>query len=53
MSERFVSLTDQEIQRIEAIITDRDKEEALKFLREMVRKKLRSREGHACGPKPI
>lgn len=53
MSEHFVSLTDQEIQRIEPIIMDRDKEEALKFLKEVGRKKLRLREGHACGPKPI
>ena len=53
MAERTIRLTDQEIQRIEAIVLDRDKEDALRFLKDVIREKLRVSEGHACGPKSV
>ena len=53
MAERTISLTDQESQRVEAILLDRDKEEALKFLKEVIKEKLKTTQGRACGPKAV
>jgi hypothetical protein len=53
MAERTISLTDQENQRMETILLDRDKEEALKFLKEVIKEKLKAPQSRACGPKAV
>ncbi|MGQ9654441.1 MAG: hypothetical protein ACUVXD_10285 [Thermodesulfobacteriota bacterium] len=53
MTEKTIRLTGEEIQRIEAILLDRDKEEALRFLKDVIKERLKVTEGHACGPKPV
>jgi hypothetical protein len=50
MTEHIISLTEQENQRMEMILLDRDKEEALKFLREVIKEKLKMTKSRACGP---
>jgi len=41
-----ITLEPQEIQKLEAIIMDRDKEEALDFLKTVIRTKIRSQGNH-------
>ncbi len=53
MRGRTIQLTEQEVQRIEAILLDRDRDEALRFLKDVVKEKLRLISSHACGPKPV
>ncbi len=53
MAERTIRLTDQEIHRIEAIVLDRDKENAPLFFKDVINEKLRVTEAHACGPKAV
>ena len=53
MAERAIQLTEQEIQRVEAILLDRDKDEALRFLKDVIKEKLRVATTRACGPKPV
>jgi hypothetical protein len=53
MTERTISLTEQESQRVDAILLDRDKEEALKFLKEVIKEKLKTTQSRACGPKAV
>jgi hypothetical protein len=50
MTEHIINLTEQENQRMEMILLDRDKEEALKFLREVIKEKLKTTKSRACGP---
>jgi hypothetical protein len=45
-----ITFSDQEQQKIEAIVIDKDGEEALNYLGDLVHK-FKSTEGHACGPK--
>ena len=52
MAERAIQLTEQEIQRVEAILLDRDKDEGLRFLKDVIKEKLRVTTTRACGPKP-
>jgi hypothetical protein len=47
-----VSFSDAEQQRIEAIVIDKDKDEALKYCADLL-DKFRQHPGHACGPKPV
>jgi len=53
LSERVIRLTEQELQRIDAILLDRDKEDALRFLRDVIKEKLKVTPSHACGPTPV
>ncbi len=46
-----VAFSDAEQQKIEAILIDKDPEEALRFCSDLL-DKFRKLEGHACGPKP-
>jgi hypothetical protein len=46
----MIQLTDQEVQKIQAIIVDRDKEEAFRFLVNVIKERLRTPTSHACGP---
>jgi hypothetical protein len=50
MAEMIVTFSDQEQQQVEAMVIDKDGEEALKYLGDLVHK-FKSQEGHACGPK--
>ncbi len=52
MAERAIRLTEQEIQRVEAISLDRDKDEGLRFLKDVIKEKLRVTTTRAYGPKP-
>lgn len=53
MAEHVIKLTDQEVQKIQAIILDRDKEEAFKFLVDVIKEKLKAPTSRACGPTPV
>lgn len=50
MADIVIPISDQDQQRIEGIVIDKDGEEALRYLGELLHK-FKSREGHACGPK--
>lgn len=51
MEKRTLQLTEREIQQIEAILLDRDREEALRFLEEVIAPQLETGEsGKLEGP---
>jgi hypothetical protein len=50
MADKQIEFTAQEQMRIEAIVIDQDKAEALKYLATMV-ERFKGTEGHICGPK--
>ncbi len=50
MAEKTLIFSDQEQMQIEAIVIDKDGEEALRFLATIV-DRLSPHYGHACGPK--
>ena len=50
MANETVTFSDQEQQQVEAIVIDKDGDEALRYLGELIHK-FKLREGHACGPK--
>jgi hypothetical protein len=50
MADMTISFSDQQQQEIEGIVIDKDGEEALRFLSDLVHR-FKAREGHACGPK--
>jgi hypothetical protein len=50
MADKQIVFTAAEQQQIEAIVIDKDKEEAIKFLVELVQR-FKGSESHACGPK--
>lgn len=52
MAEIQVAFSDQEQQRVEAIVIDKDKDEALRYLAELL-DRIREHPGHACGPKVV
>jgi hypothetical protein len=47
-----VTFSDAEQQKIEGIIIDKDKEEALRYVAELL-DKIKEHPGHACGPKAV
>jgi len=51
MADKQVVFTDAEQQQIEAIVIDKDKEEALKFMALLVQRFKGGSESHVCGPK--
>jgi len=51
MATKEIVFSDAEQQQIEAIVIDKDKEEALKYLANLV-DRFKGHPGHACGPKP-
>jgi len=53
MAEHVIKLTDQEVQKIQAIILDRDKEEAFRFLVDVIKEKLKAPTSRPCGPTPV
>lgn len=52
MADKQIVFTDQEQQQIEAILIDKDKEEALKCLARLM-EAIKGHAGQACGPVPI
>jgi len=50
MAEKTIVFSDQEQMQIEAIVIDKDGEEALRFLGDLM-DRLKAHFGHACGPK--
>jgi hypothetical protein len=52
MADKQIVFSDQEQQQIEAIVIDKDKEEALKYLARLVQV-VRGNPGHACSSGPI
>jgi hypothetical protein len=51
MGDKFISFSDQEQMKLEAIVIDKDGEEALRYLAQL-EDRLNPHYGHACGPKP-
>ena len=49
MADKTISFSDQEQMQIEAIVIDKDGEEALKYLANLL-DRVRGHTGHACGP---
>jgi hypothetical protein len=47
-----VTFSDTEQQRIEAIVIDKDQDEALKYVADLL-DKFKQHPGHACGPKVV
>jgi hypothetical protein len=50
MADKVISFSDQEQQKIEGTVIDKDGEEALRYLAELL-DRLKGHPGHACGPK--
>ena len=50
MAEKIIVFSDQEQMQIEAIVIDKDGEEALRYLVDLM-DRLKAHFGHACGPK--
>jgi len=52
MADKQIVFSDQEQQQIEAIVIDKDKEEALKCLAKLMQE-IKGSAGHACSSGPI
>lgn len=52
MAEKTLVFSDQEQAKLQEIIIDQDKEEALKFVIALV-DRIKGSAGHACGPKVV
>jgi hypothetical protein len=50
MADKVITFSDQEQQQLEGIIIDKDGEEALRFLANLL-ERVKAHYGHACGPK--
>lgn len=51
---KTVTFDDRELQLVRAIVMDKDKEEALKFLTDVIWERVsKDTESKACGPKPV
>jgi hypothetical protein len=46
-----ISLTEKELMQLEAIVLDRDQDEALRFVREVIKVKTDAAQQKICGPK--
>ncbi|MFZ5452901.1 MAG: hypothetical protein ACOZF2_13675 [Thermodesulfobacteriota bacterium] len=52
MADKQIVFSDKEQQEIEAILIDKDKEAALRFMAKLV-EMIKGHAGHACGTGPI
>jgi hypothetical protein len=52
MADVTITFSDQDQQSIEAIIIDKDQDEALRYMTELLNK-IKGTPGHACGPKVV
>ncbi len=51
---KSVTLDEREIQLVRAIVMDKDREEALKFVTDVIWERvINDTEAKACGPKPV
>ncbi len=50
MANKTIVFSDQEQMKIEAIVIDKDGEEALRYLADLINR-CKEPQGHACGPK--
>ena len=50
---KTIMFDDREIQLLTAIVIDKDKEEALKFLTNVIWDRVKDNESKACGPKAV
>ncbi|MGD0215908.1 MAG: hypothetical protein ABSC45_00165 [Desulfobaccales bacterium] len=51
MADKELVFSDQEQQRVQAIVIDKDKDEAIRYLASLV-DRIKGHAGHACGFKP-
>jgi hypothetical protein len=51
MANKEIAFSEQETMQIEAIVIDKDQNEAIKYLAGLV-DRFKGHPGHACGPKP-
>jgi len=52
MAKVTISFSDSEQQQIEAIVIDKDQDEALQLVGKLI-DKIKAHPGHACGPKVV
>ena len=52
MADKTIVISDKEQARIQEIIIDQDKDEALKYVIELM-DRIKGTTGHACGPKVV
>jgi hypothetical protein len=52
MAKVTITFSDVDQQRIEALVIDKDQDEALKYLSDLL-DKVKEHPGHACGPKVV
>ena len=52
MAKVTVTFSDVDQQRIEGIVIDKDQDEALKYVSDLL-DKIKEHPGHACGPKAV
>lgn len=50
MADKTIIFSDQEQMQVEAIVIDKDREEALRYLAGLL-DRIKGHPGHACGPK--
>ncbi len=50
MADKVITFSDQEQMKVEAIVIDKDGEEALRYLADLL-DRIKPHLGHACGPK--
>ncbi len=50
---RTITFDDRELQLLNAIVIDKDQQEALKFLTTVIWERVKDRESKACGPKAV
>ena len=50
---KTIMFDDREIQLLTGIVIDKDKEEALKFLTNVIWERVKDKESKACGPKAV
>jgi hypothetical protein len=52
MAKVTINFSDQEQQKIEGIVIDKDKDEALRYVAGLL-DQIKGHPGHACGPKAV
>ncbi|HME46434.1 MAG TPA: hypothetical protein VKF36_25345 [Syntrophorhabdales bacterium] len=50
---KTIMFEDKEVQLLAAIVMDKDKEEALKFLTDVIWDRVKDKDSKACGPKAV
>ncbi len=50
---KTIMLNDRELQLLTAVVMDKDKEQALKFLTDVIWDRVKDKDSKACGPKMV